>query len=63
MDDELELHNFKKTTEVLADIWTDHVIDNYPVTASFDHDNTYAAYLRERSHMTSAAEGEGVSKC
>ena len=38
MDDELELQNFKQAAEVLADVWTHHVIDNHPVTsvASFD---------------------------
>ena len=33
MDDELELQNFKKVAEVLAVVWTDHVIDDHPVTA------------------------------
>ena len=43
VDDELELQNFKKASEVLADVWTDHVIDNHPVTAvaSFDQNNAY----------------------
>ena len=31
VDDELELQNFKKAAEVLADVWTEHVIDNHPV--------------------------------
>ena len=46
MDDELKLQDFKKAAEVLADVWTDHVIDNHPVTAvaSFDQDNADATY-------------------
>ena len=49
VDDDLELQNFKKAAEVLADVWTDHVIDNYPVTAvaSFDQDNADVTYPSE----------------
>ena len=37
----------KKAAEVLADVWTDHVIDNHPVAASFDQDNADATYPSE----------------
>ena len=50
VDDDQELQNFKKAAEVLDDhVWTDHVIDNYPVTAvaSFDQDNADVTYPSE----------------
>ena len=48
VDDKLELQNFKKAAEMLADVWTDHVIDNHPFTAvtSFDQDNADATNTR-----------------
>ena len=47
---------YKKAAEVLADAWTDHVIDNHLVTAvaSFDQDNADATYPSEvwiRDHV------------
>ena len=55
MDDELELQNFKKAAEVVADVWTDPVIDIHPVAVtSFDQDNADATYPSEvwiRDHV------------
>ena len=50
---------YKEAAEVLADVWTDHVLDNHPVTAvaSFDQDNadafnaTYPSEVWIRDHV------------
>ena len=34
IDSELEIKNFEATGKILADIWSESIIDNHPVVAS-----------------------------
>ena len=56
VDDELEIRNFRKAAEVLAEVWTGHVIDGHGVTAvtSFEQDDADVTYPSEvwiRDHV------------
>ena len=53
---------------MLADVWTDHVLDNHPVTAvaSFDQDNADATYPSEvwiRDHVYTLQYILQIRKC
>ena len=52
----LEIRNFRKSADVLVEVWTGHVIDGEVVTAvtSFEQDNADATYPIEvwlRDHV------------
>ena len=68
VDDGLEVRNFRKAAEVLAEVWTGHVIDGHVVTAvtSFGQDDADATYPSEvwiRDHVSTSQYMLQIRKC
>jgi hypothetical protein len=54
VDDELEKKNFQKAGELLADLWSERIIDKFPVIAEF-----VLPGKNRRTKLNSSLENDG----